>query len=152
MIRLLLSLELTVWVVTGETLYSSRVSADPAHVQARDAELTLLIEPRTAIPSGGLVELTLPASGEVSFTSAALAAAPTCDMRGLSVPVVVVCVVEEVGGRQKITWTTNRDIAASSSVQFQAAAGFNNPATTEPSDSLEMRTYSDSTKGTILDQ
>jgi len=53
--------------------------------------LEVLIQPKTDIPKNAVVELRLPLGGEVSFTAAALAKAPVCEMLGLSIPEIVPC-------------------------------------------------------------
>jgi len=83
----------------GEDLYSGLITPEPKEVSQENAKLSVLVEPKTAIPVGAHVELKLPTSGEVSFTAASITTAPKCDLVGLSTPEVVLCKVEQVGGR-----------------------------------------------------
>ena len=109
--------------------------------------LQLLVQPKTDIPKGSIVELILPTSGEVSFTSAAIATAPDCEIIGLSIPDPVSCKVEAT----KITWDVNLDIAAFNPFQVKVANGFNNPITSEPTDTFQMNIYTNSGRSTKLD-
>ena len=87
-------------VARAATLYASVLTAEPSEVLRRDVKLSLLVEPTPAIPAGAHVELRLPPGGDVSFTAAALATAPACDLLGLAVPEVLSCEIEERGGTQ----------------------------------------------------
>lgn len=63
------------------------------------------------------------------------------------------CKVEKIaGGRFQITWTTTQEIPRSSGVSLEAADGFNNPPTTEPTASFELRIFAAADKGTVLDR
>jgi hypothetical protein len=97
------------------------------------------------MPAGSLVELTVPES--VSFTDEAKANAPLCELIGLSVPEILTCTIVE----RTITWTTIDEIPAFSSVQFMLEKGFNNPISTEPTDTFVMNIYTDSSKAEKLD-
>lgn len=114
-----------------------------------------MIMPETLMPSGSVVELKLPTSGEVSFSAASFTNSPLCEIQGLSTPEVIPCkvdkVIEEGVERQVISWTTTEEIEASSAIQLQALDCFTNPLTTEPTRTFEMRTYPTASKASVLD-
>ena len=50
-----------------------------------------------------------------------------------------------------VTWTLVEPIEAMDATQLTIVDVFNNPMTTESTPSFELRTYSDSSKSTLLD-
>ena len=62
------------------------ITPEPREVGRQDVRLSVLVDPQTDIPAGAQVELRLPSTGEVSFTAAAVATAPACDLLGPASP------------------------------------------------------------------
>lgn len=133
-------------------MYSAVLAADPKQVSRKDAKLSLLVEPLTEIPAGAHVVLTLPDTGEVSFTAAAVSGAPRCEMLGLSTPVALSCNIVRVGGTDSITWITKEAIPRANAVQFWVLGGFNNPRTTEPTSTFVLGIYTDASRKEGLDR
>ena len=104
------------------------------------------------MPIGSVVELKLPASKVVKFADSA--EGPSCEFMGLEgKPELTLCAIEEdTDGRQQITWTVPDLVPPSLAITFYAKEIFNNPPTTEETDTFEMRSYTDNTKSTLLDQ
>ena len=114
-----------------------------------NAALEVLISPKTEIPSGAVVELRLPETSEVSLTEAVRKTAPKCELMGLNTPENVPCNITDNG--KTITWNLLTPIAAYNPFQLKLTEGFNNPVSTEPTQTFKMAVFTDRTKVTRLD-
>ena len=102
-----MTISLMLGITNSKVLYTSSISSDPSDVSHLDTTLILVVQPETPIPAGGLVQLKLPSSGEVSFKAEAFTEPPYCELLGLATPEVVSCVIEnDTDGVPMITWTT----------------------------------------------
>lgn len=63
------------------------------------------------MPVGAVIELTLPASGDVSFDPSVYTTPPVCQFQGTeALPEDVPCTIERnADGREVITWTSTHD-------------------------------------------
>ena len=59
-------------------MYTSIIQTDPADVAHLKTTLILLVQPETYMPVGAVIELTLPASGDVSFDPSVYTTPPVC--------------------------------------------------------------------------
>ena len=81
----------------GEALYSSIISTTPSAVSSKNTKMELLIQPKTDMPEGSMVELLLPTFEEVSFTPEVISSKPVCTMIGVSTPKSIDCTVTALG-------------------------------------------------------
>ena len=125
--------------------------ADTLDVGHEKVTLELLVQPDSEMPIGSVVELKLPASKVVKFADSAVV--PSCEFIGTEgAPELTACAIEEdTDGRQQITWTVPDLVPPGVAITFYAKEIFNNPPTTEPTDTFEMRSYSDNSKSNPLD-
>jgi len=130
-------------------LYSSIIQSEPAGVSQKNTTLKLLVQPKTDIPSGAAIELLLPLTSDVSITSEAITTAPLCEFLGLATPKQVECSISSDGST--ITWITNDNVPAFNAIQVTLSSGFNNPLSTEPTQTFQMKIYTDSSKTDSLD-
>lgn len=99
----------------------------------------------TDLPSGAVIELKLPKSNEVSVANKA--ASNDCEIRLDGTPSPMQCEAKD----QTVTWTTGNAINAYNSVQVKIEKVFDNPISTEATETFEMRVYNDNSKTTVLD-
>jgi hypothetical protein len=85
----------------------------------------------------------------VSFTSEAIAQPPSCEFQGVSTPVKIQCAISVDGS--SITWTIPQALGPYSAFLLSVEKGFNNPISSEPTQTFVMTIYSDSSKARKLD-
>ena len=109
--------------------------------------MILNVQSESLIPAGAIVELKLPATKDIAFSASALTAPLKCEMKGAGAAQAVGCkIIKDV-----ITWTLKSQVDAQNPFSVSAAKVLDNPMTTEPTASLEMRTYTDASKSKLMD-
>ena len=94
---------------------------------------------------GAVIELTLPASGMLSFDPFVYDESPDCLFQGQeALPDEIQCDVEKNDdGREVITWVSSHDpVGAYETFSVSAIECGTNPSTTEETDPFEVRIYS----------
>ena len=128
-------------------MFSSSVQTVPSGVSEKNAQLILNIQSEDVIPAGAIVELKLPATKDIAFSASALTTPPKCEMKGAGAAEAIQCkIVKDV-----ITWTLKSPVEAQNPFSVSAGKVLDNPMTTEPTTSLEMRTYTDASKSKLMD-
>ena len=133
-------------VIAGEDISGSQVTSEPNLTGARSTSLVLVFTPMTDIPSGAAIELKLPKSNEVSVANKGLG--NDCEFRLDGTPKPMQCEAKD----QTVTWTTEEAISAYRAVQVKIEKVFNNPVSSEATETFEMRVFQDSSKSAVVDQ